>query len=105
MDADRNAILADGEDLSFVTVSVRDNQGVLVPGACDEIEVDVEGGNLIGLCNGNPASHEAASSKRIKAFNGMLLAIIQSSVSGREIVVKAKSEKLEEAKVRINHLG
>ncbi len=56
---DRPSINADGEDVSMVTISAVDDQGRLVPFADNDINFDVEGGNIIGIGNGNPSSHEA----------------------------------------------
>ena len=56
---DRTVIDANGEDVSMVTVSAVDEQGRLVPFADNDINFEVEGGNIIGVGNGNPSSHEA----------------------------------------------
>jgi beta-galactosidase len=56
---DRQAINADGEDVSIVTVSVTDAQGRVVPVAMNSVQFDVEGpGRLIGVGNGDPSCHE-----------------------------------------------
>lgn len=58
--ADRNIIIADGEDVSVITVQVNDSKGRLVPIADNEITFSIEGeGKIIGVGNGNPSSHEA----------------------------------------------
>ncbi|HEV8630332.1 MAG TPA: beta-galactosidase GalA, partial [Thermoanaerobaculia bacterium] len=57
---DRGTIRADGEDLSIVNVSVRDQQGREVPDADSLIHFTVTGGaTILGTGNGNPSSHEA----------------------------------------------
>jgi len=56
---DRPVIRADGEDVSVVTVEVRDAEKRMVPTASNEIEFSVQGpGRIIGVGNGDPSSHE-----------------------------------------------
>ncbi len=95
LSADRQAIRADGRDLSFVTVSIHDAEGNVVPVASNEVAVEAEGsGRLIGLCSGDPASHENPKGHRMRAFNGRLLAIVQSDVHPGRISVRASSPRL-----------
>jgi beta-galactosidase len=56
---DRAAISADGEDLSIITVDVRDAQGRVVPVAGNLVHFEISGpGALIGVGNGDPSCHE-----------------------------------------------
>lgn len=93
--ADRKSIKADGDDLSFITVKVCDKDGNMVPTADNVIEVEITGGKLLGVCSGNPMSHEDPGAGKAKAFNGMLLAVVQSYDRAGKISVKVKSEGLE----------
>lgn len=93
--ADRDAIAADGRDISFVTISVCDANGLPVPTACNGIEVEVTGpGRLIGLCSGDPGSHENPKTASMKAFSGLLLAVVQSDGRPGGITVTASSGAL-----------
>lgn len=75
--ADRAAIAADGEDLSFVTVRIEDKDGNLVPGADNLVHFSVAGGGIIrAVDNGNPATVEPFQATERKAFSGMALAIV-----------------------------
>ena len=93
--ADRKTIKADGDDLSFITVNVCDKDGNMIPTADNVIEVEVTGGKLLGICSGSPMSHEDPGAGKMKAFNGMLLAVVQSYDSAGKISIKVKSEGLE----------
>jgi beta-galactosidase len=54
------AIAADGMSVSVVGVRVNDAQGRLVPDAANLVSFDLAGpGKIIGVGNGDPASHEA----------------------------------------------
>jgi beta-galactosidase len=57
--ADRSTLRADGRDVAVVNVAVLDAQGRIVPIADNDIRFKLEGGGqIIGVGNGNPASHE-----------------------------------------------
>ena len=56
---DRVTINADGEDVSMISVEVKDAHGRIVPTASNEISFTLEGpGRIIGVGNGDPSSHE-----------------------------------------------
>jgi len=56
----KSTLQADSQDISLITVQVNDAQGRLVPTASNPIAFDLAGpGRIIGVGNGDPASHEA----------------------------------------------
>ena len=76
--ADRAAIHADGDDLSFVTVRVEDKDGNLCPVADNLVKFKLEGpGSIAGVDNGNPATVEPFQAESRKAFNGLALLIVR----------------------------
>ena len=98
---DRSSIRADRRDVAHLTVSVVDAQGRLVPDADAEIAFTLKGpGTLIGVDNGDMASHEAYKSDHRKAFHGLALAIVQATDRPGEIVVTATSPGLTGATVQ-----
>jgi len=59
LEPDRATINADGEDLSVITVSLRDAQNRLVPVATNLVEFDLAGpGTILEVGNGDPSCHE-----------------------------------------------
>ena len=77
---DRATILADGEDLSFVTVRVEDTDGNLCPEADNRVKFKVGGaGKLEAVGNGNAATVESFQADHRKAFSGMCLLIVRSA--------------------------
>jgi beta-galactosidase len=93
---DRATIRADGRDLSFVTVSVVDEHGVLVPRANHLVRFEVEGpGEVVATDNGDPTSFEPFPSPRRAAFSGLCLAIVraQAGQPGR-ITLTARGDGL-----------
>ena len=100
MSPDRTKLLADGEDVSFITISVLDADGVPVPSAAVSVSVEVSGnGRLIGLSSGDPGSHESEKSSLVRTFNGLCLAIVQNNGHEGEIRVTASSSLSESVSV------
>ncbi len=93
---DRSEIRADGRDLSFVTVRVVDQGGVLVPRADNRIRFTVDGpGEIAATDNGDPTSFEPFQAPERKAFSGLCLVIVRAKPgrSGR-ILLTATSDGL-----------
>ena len=100
---DRAAMAADRRDVVHVTVELLDAQGRVVPTADGEVAFVVEGeGKLIGLDNGDPQSHEDYKAARRKAFNGLCLAIVQSTGKSGRIRVTATSPGLQPGNLTIS---
>lgn len=99
---DRKVINADGTDLSFITVKVVDENGIMVPNANNLVHFDVEGAGFIaGVDNGYQASLEPFKANYRKAFKGMCLLIVQSNGQEGEIQIKATSDKLESTEITV----
>jgi beta-galactosidase len=101
---DRPAIAADARDLSFVTLTVADKDGHMVPRSMNPIRFEITGpGEIVATDNGNPTDMDPFSSLQRTAFNGLALAIMRSRRGQRgRIVVVAKSEGLREARASID---
>ncbi|HEV2483123.1 MAG TPA: beta-galactosidase GalB, partial [Puia sp.] len=101
--ADSTTILADGNDLSFITARVVDSHGTIVPNAANNITFEVTGpGEIVATDNGNPADMVAFSSNRRAAFSGLALAIVRGKKDANgNIVIKATAEGLAPAEISI----
>ena len=100
---DRRTIHGDGEDLSFITVRVLDDNGVLCPLADNLVRFQVNGpGKIAAVDNGNPATVEPFQADHRKAFNGLALLVVRSKrgVSG-SIRVTATSDGLALAQTEV----
>ena len=72
-------LLADGDDLAFVTVSLTDKQGTLIPDAADQLVFQVTGaGSFEAVCNGDATSLESFKQPTMKLFHGQLIKTRQS---------------------------
>jgi beta-galactosidase len=98
---DRSTILADGKDVSVVTVAVLDAQGRVVPTADNLINFTVGSGAIIGVGNGNPSSHDADKASHRTAFNGLAEVIVQSTNAPGSITLTATSTGLASTNITI----
>ena len=96
--ADRSTIKADGRDLSYISIEVVDDKGVIVPDDQVVVTVEVTGkGKLAGLDSGDVSSDYNYKGNEYDTYFGRLQAIVQSDRTGGEITVKAKAEGIPEA--------
>lgn len=104
LEADRNDIHADGEDLSFITVKIEDENGVFHPLADNLVEFIVSGpASIVAVGNGNAASTEPFQANYRKVFNGMCLLVVKSKKGEEGIVtIEATSEGLNGKKITIH---
>jgi beta-galactosidase len=102
--ADRSSINADGQDLSFITVKISDNNGLTVPRTHNSVTYSIEGpGEIIAIGNGDPTNHESFQAKQRKVFNGLALVVVRSEKGETgKIVLKAESEGLKSSSIEIN---
>jgi beta-galactosidase len=102
LSVDRSAIAADRRDVAHFIVKILDAQGRVVPTANNEVTFAVQGeGKIIGVDNGNLASDEDYQGSRRKAFNGLCMAIVQSTAKAGRIQLTATSPGLKPASVAI----
>lgn len=93
LSADRNVISADGNDLTYVTVSVVDKNGNLCPNAENQLNFEVKGaGQFKAVCNGDATSLEMFHLPTMKAFSGKLVVTVQSLKKAGDIEVKVKGK-------------
>ena len=103
LEADRNVIKADGKDLSFITVKILDEEGILVPHANNLIQFDISGqGKIAGVDNGLQTSDEPFKANYRKAFNGLCLVVVQSNEKAGKITLRATSEGLKESLIVVD---
>jgi beta-galactosidase len=100
--ADRSAINADGDDLSFITVRVLDKDGHVCPNADNKISFSLDGpAKIAGLDNGDPINHESFQGTAHKAFHGLALAIVRASDMPAAVKLTATAPGLESGSASI----
>ena len=100
---DRATIAGDGHDISFVTLTVVDKDGLMVPRAKNPIHFSVTGpGEIVATDNGDATDLSSFQAPDRKAFNGLALAIVKAKRGQRgEITVTATSEGLTAARTTL----
>lgn len=102
VEADATEITADGYDLSYITITILDENGEVVEDAANLIEATVTGaGELMALDNGDQLDHEPYDSGKRKAFNGKLVAIVKSTKNAGTMTLHLKAENLEDQSIDI----
>lgn len=102
LEADRTEIAANGKDLAFVTVKIVDKDGNLCPMADNQLSFKVKGkGWYRAGANGDPTSLELFHKPTMKAFYGMMTAIVQSEEEAGEITLEATAKGLKKGVLKI----
>ena len=101
--ADHLTVKADGQDLSFVTVTVADNNGLLVPRSHNRIRFALTGpGEIVAVDNGDPINLDSFQAKERNAFNGLCLVIVRTRAGkGGRIRLKANADGLAGSEIVI----
>ena len=100
--ADRTNLLANGQDLSFVTIEITDNAGNLQPNADNQLQFHIEGpGVIAGLDNANLKDTDQYVGTNRKAWHGRALVVIRSTEKAGEIKLTVSSNGLMGASVMI----
>lgn len=102
LEPDRSELKANGKDLSYLTVSVLDKNGVLCPTATNDISFKVSGvGWIRGVANGDPTSLQNLTGHEMQVFSGKCVLVIQSSFLKGDIEVIATSLGLKKKSVHL----
>ena len=99
---ERKSTASNSDRLIFLTLEVQDEKGTRCPFANNEITVDVDGGELIGLDSGNQFSHELYKQNKRKAHEGRLLLTIRPQGKG-VVSVQSRAGDLETGSINIQN--
>lgn len=96
LSCDRTSLIANGQDLAYITISVVDKNGNLCPHATNLVKFSVNGeGVFCAAANGDPTNLDPFHLPQHHAFAGQLTAIVQTSKKKGSIAFSAKSENLK----------
>jgi len=94
--ADRNEILANGQDLSYITIEITDKDGIFQPNAANRLDFKIEGpGVIAGVDNADIKDTEQYVGSTRKAWHGRALVVIKSNHEAGEIKLSVISNGLE----------
>lgn len=103
LNPDRKTIQADEKDLSFVTVSVVDKNGIPCPTATNQLKFKVSGnGTFRAACNGDATSLEMFHLPTMKLFSGQLVVLVQATQEAGNIELIVSGSGLKTGKLKLS---
>ena len=91
---DAEWLKADGEDLAFITVSLTDAKGTVIPDANDQLSFEVSGaGRFEAVCNGDATSLESFKKPTMRLFSGQLVIVVRSDKKAGNLTLKVKDSQ------------
>lgn len=98
---EKNALKADGSDLSFIRVTVVDAKGRMVPRANNHLKFSVSGpAEIVATDNGDATDLTSFQSLERKAYNGMALVVLRGAYQGTgKVVLTVEAKGLPKQKV------
>jgi beta-galactosidase len=100
--ADRKEILANGQDLSFVTIEITDNDGIFEPNATNRLQFKIEGaGTIAGVGNADIKDCDLYVGNTRKVWHGRAMVVIRSNHNAGDIRLTVTSNGLSSASLNI----
>lgn len=102
LEADRTTLVADGEDLCYVTATIVDKEGNPCPLADNTLTAAVSGAaGFRALCNGDATSLELFHHNRMKAFNGKLVVTLQAGSKPGPATLSLTAKGLKSGRIEL----
>lgn len=103
LETDRKTLLANGNDLAFVTATIVDKNGNECLTATPQLNFKVSGaGTYRAACNGDATSLEQFHLPTMKAFSGKLVVLVQSSENKGDIELIVSGKGLKSGRIKIS---
>ena len=103
---DKENLTANGTDILFVEISMKDEHGNSVENASNRVNVHVSGaGRLVGLDNGDSTDYDQYKGTSRRLFSGKLMAMISSKLEPGEIMLEVSSKGLQSQTVVIEAIA
>lgn len=100
LNADKKSLNANGTDLIFVEVNMKDQDGHIVENANNRVQVKVTGaGRLLGLDNGDSTDYDQYKGTSRRLFSGKLMVLIGATLEPGKIQLEVSSNGFEPAVV------
>jgi len=101
--ADRKEIVANGQDLSYVTVEITDKDGIVQPNAANRLNFKIDGPGIIaGVDNADMKDTDPYVGNTRKAWKGRALIVIRSTKNAGDIKLMVSSSGITDAVININ---
>ena len=100
---DRSVLAPVWDDVVYVTATVVDDAGVLVPYAADLITFTTTGpGVVAAVDSGNNNSHEPFQASERRAYQGSCFAMLKATTASGQITFKASAPGLKSSSITID---
>ncbi len=99
---DRTTLDADSKDLAMIALGTVDEHGRAVATSDCRVELQLIGPlRIIGVGNGDPSSHEPGQGNDLRLFNGLAMAIVQSTGQSGQATITARAGGLKPAVIEL----
>jgi beta-galactosidase len=102
---DRMAMNGDGVDAQTVSVDAIDAKGRHVPTANLPVSFTIEGGEIIGLGNGDPNDHDPEKGEARRLFNGLAQVIVRADPDRGPLRLSARAQGLRAAGLTVRRVA
>ncbi len=103
LSVDKNSIVNHWDDVAFVTVTVTDENGTLVPNADDLITFKTEGaGGVVAVDSADNNSHESYQGSTRRAYHGICFAMLKANADKGKITLTATAPNLKSNTITVN---
>jgi beta-galactosidase len=104
--ADRKKIMANGQDLSYVTIEIADKDNIFQPNAASRLHFNIRGpGTIAGVANADMKDTDPYVGNAHKAWHGRALVVIKSTHEAGSIQLTISSPGLSEATLNIESVS
>ncbi|MGV3765517.1 MAG: glycoside hydrolase family 2 TIM barrel-domain containing protein [Chitinophagaceae bacterium] len=101
--ANRQSIVANGQDLTYVNIAITDSLGVFQPNAGNRLHFEVEGpATIAGVDNADLKDTDPYQGNTRKAWRGRALVVLKSLHTAGEVTLKVSAEGLGTAVLKLN---
>ena len=103
LSVDKSAIANNWDDVAFVTVTIVDENGTLVPNADDLITFKTTGAGVVAAVDSaDNNSHESYQAVARRAFQGICFAMLKANTGKGKIMLTAASPNLKSNTISVN---
>ncbi|HVE55991.1 MAG TPA: glycoside hydrolase family 2 TIM barrel-domain containing protein [Pyrinomonadaceae bacterium] len=103
LSVDKSAISNNWDDVAFVTLTVTDENGTLIPNADNLITFKTEGAGIIAAVDSaDNNSHESYQAATRRAYNGICFAMLKANSGKGKITLTAAAPNLQSSSITVN---
>jgi beta-galactosidase len=103
LSVDRSHLTPDWDDVAFVTATIADQNGIVVPVASDLVSFKITGGGIVAAVDsGDNSNIDSFQTSERRAYQGRCYAMIKANVVRRTITVSASAPGLAGASISIS---